>query len=468
MELYQAFVQLGPAEMSRLSALAPLQSDEEREELTVDTERLEIPLDGYLTLQRAGRPLASQGDTTYQLSIGQRGRVESVKFGVTRAEAPQYAERYFSLSGAEVYFSCRFRRRRYRSARGSLLSLDTEHRFFSHLKVNEPLFLAEQSAPTLSGSIHPDDQELLTFIQALESLPLTAKRWMGYYYMKRFYHAPVHNELPGYEYELKLKAKHLNLELDTLPFPLFEVHQSESSRWYCAGRRIGFRGTRASVVRKGPVEVVQGILKREEVKEKALSTWALDRDIEMEMVRRKRQLYLKTPETGRVYTISLDYCLSAVAPKPFLQVEVEYNGRLLDPEVSGSERYAEPAFFLELGERCEARGDLHRAAKFYRFYLQLNADVSTRDELEEKISRFQAESLAAARAAVEAPPAEVDLEIEQAVLDDLNSIKAALIARYGFKESRKTKKKWLKKQYKRWKKAQRLMEEPAPSVERNT
>ena len=317
----------------------------------------------------------------------------------------------------------------------------------------------EVRAEVLAGQ---HQQRLARQLRAQPHLPAVSCYWMSEYHYKRLARWPTHQDLPAYEYEAKLAARHLNVS--ELPevlkghFKIIERYQTESVRWYVKGieveglgrvekGRVGFRGARASLVMKGKKEKLKGgILKRREEKSQGLNTWALSAvaDEAQEMRRIKRQLYICSQRTQRVYALCLDYCFVHNNPTPLLQVELEYNGKLL---IKPSEWALTMSAQLSLAERLidgapkAALRCLERAALLSD---QPRVTAPQRARLAKLNER--AEALMSAPLELSEPEGEVvvDVALEAEVLEEMRALLEALKEEFGFERSSRTKRAWLK------------------------
>jgi len=343
-------------------------------------------------------------------------------------------------------------------------------------------------------------QALREALRALQHLPVVTKYWMAEYHYKRLLRWPTHNDLPGYEYEAKLSVHHLDVY--ALPaelagrFEVIERYQTESVRWYLEGvelpglgrlekGRVGFRGSRASLVSKGKKQkLAGGVLKRTEEKSQGLDTWRLSalEPLALEMRRVKRQIYVLNRHNRRVYAVCLDHCEAEGRREPFIQLEIEYNGLLqIEPEEWGLSFEAQ----WRLARALEARAPraalrcCERAALFARDVSarevgarevsarevgarevsarEVSArEVSAREvsarEVSAREAGAEAEALAALAALAERlraetltppPAAEVDPALELQVVEEMNALSAALQRAYGFTPSEQTKRQWL-------------------------
>jgi hypothetical protein len=97
-------------------------------------------------------------------------------------------------------------------------------------------------------------------------------------------------------------------------------------RRYYDGYRVSFRLARATMARKGDVELIDGVPRRTEEKQKELSAWTLPASL-LEMRRIKKTYLLINPDSQRTYNLCLDLCLSE-SEHEMCQIEIEYIGTL--------------------------------------------------------------------------------------------------------------------------------------------
>lgn len=305
-------------------------------------------------------------------------------------------------------------------------------------------------------------KELTDLLKACSHLPCLTPYWMAEYYFKRLKRLPTHQDLIGYEYEAKLKVDHLNcvhLPQTLLPhFEIIERYQTESVRWYYTNvtfpgmnkmkkARVGFRGTRASLVRKGKKQKLDGgILKRSEEKAFGLNTWELSlASGELKEMRRiKRQLYILSHPTRRVYALCLDYCyVEGPRQPPLLQVELEYNGRLLIHPAEWSlsiEQQLELAEQFQVSHPKVALRCLERTQWLIDHEPDTNQTLKTRyQHLRE---RCTPDVLSAQELSAQEPSAQGVLEAE--VLSEMRILLEALKDEFGYQVTHQTKHEWLK------------------------
>ena len=246
--------------------------------------------------------------------------------GLSLEGAGVLARRRLGLADLGPCFAVRFRRQRLELRGVGHLTLDTEVEYVSLLGPSE-VVIGREPHPRVRLELGRRPRRLHDALVALPRLPPMSKRWMGYFYTKKHIKPPSVNELAGHEYEIRLATDTLEVDLDCLPFPILCAYQTESIRRYYEGYRVGFRLARATRVEKGPVELLGGVERRAEQKEKELSAWDLPAPLH-EMRRFKKTYLLHNPETRRTYNLGLDLC---VAAERMRQIEIEYDGTLGRP-----------------------------------------------------------------------------------------------------------------------------------------
>ena len=321
------------------------------------------------------------------------------------------------------------------------------------------LLLASESEVRVSPTTGLHQAELCELLQNGPSLPSIAEYWMAEYHYKRLMRLPTHQDLVGYEYEAKLSVSHLTL--NNVPkvlserYQVIERYQTESIRWYLENveivdigkvkkARIGFRGARASLVTKGKKHKLEGgILKRREQKKQGLNTWTLDlssQDVK-EMRRIKRQLYLRSKQSHRVYALCLDYCyVEGSVGSPLLQVELEYNGLLL---VEPSRWILTIASQLELAETF-----LHTSPKLALRCIERVEWLMTNTPIDEwEQSKLESlKDMIARQKVVEASDRDAGKlkSLEEEVLSEMRELLHSLKEEWGYEQTHQTKRKWLK------------------------
>ncbi len=316
------------------------------------------------------------------------------------------------------------------------IAVDHDTTYFSMLG-DEPFEVGRELTPRviLRRLDTPEvADEIAKTIESLDTAPCTAKKWMGFHYLKSCYELPRRDELAGYEYELKLDVESLLFDLGLLPFPVLEVHQSDSLRRYYQDYRACLRGDSAHLVEKGPVVSIGGVLKREEVKRRGLSAWELP-EAHMVMRRYKREVSILNPDTGRVYTLSLHHC---DAGETFQQVEIEYDGRLVPGAVTEMARFRadhKAERFLRLAAKADAVGWGEVGNTLRTRYLDLAGDAGDKAVVKSSMSKS---------GDGDAPVG--DPRVEEEVVEDMLLLRNALL-RQGLRPSRITKRKWLRRVY---------------------
>ena len=356
---------------------------------------------------------------------------------LTLEEATACAREYLSEPFLTPIFSVTFERHELLDE-GLTLTIDHDMRYKT-LLAEEPLEVGREAEHrvTLTALNAHSTERAEALIGRVESLPCTRKKWIGFYWVKSLYEVPRHDELSGFEYEVKLDADHLNIDFSRLPFPTLEVFQSDSRRLYYNDHRACQRGAQAHIVEKGPVEPIKGILKRPESKEHGFSAWSLDEPL-MEMHRYKREVNVFNPDSGRVYTLSLHYCVAQGGV--FHQLEIEYDGRLVSGVVEQMARFRRrhnPKFLYKIARKADQMG-----------WTALGSDIRTRatrvegaQGLSPSSDHPSASQLEDALSSPQAPQSRA--RIERYVVRDMRLLRKALIGQ-GFRASKLTKRKWLK------------------------
>jgi hypothetical protein len=299
---------------------------------------------------------------TLYLATRARDRVPGHGETVDLETATTVLRRAFARHKLAPYLGVRFRRLRFGVPGAGTITIDhdVEHlSFVSEAAENgAAVRLGEEGHPRVHIDFYKrPDKAVLAALDAVPRLPHMSKRWMGYFFTERNYKQAMKrvNELPGYEYEIKLDAEHLDIDVNCLPFPIHRVYQSQCVRRYYDGYRVSFRLARATMARKGDVELIDGVPRRTEQKQKELSAWTLPASL-LEMRRIKKTYLLINPHSQRTYNLCLDLCLSE-SDQEMCQIEIEYIGTLSPTPTLGS-REAEKAVttdMLQIRDRLMAR-----------------------------------------------------------------------------------------------------------------
>lgn len=413
---------------------------------------------GILKIERISQP----SEHHHQVRFGDCPRLIAARFDVDATHLkPRMMWRRATLTW-RVILSHKDSARMSGVQREARLRIDAETSYYD---VETGLMLAcepEVRAWALEGS---NQQALQRLLLSRAHLPAVSAYWMSEYHYKRLWRLPTHQDLTGYEYEAKLSVAHLNF--DELPsttseaYEIIERYQTESVRWYIKNvkltgigkvkkGRVGFRGARASLVSKGKKEkLAGGILKRTEEKSQGLNTWELNQVAReaKEMRRIKRQLYVRSKSSQRVYALCLDYCyVEGSTRTPLLQIELEYNGLLLITPAEWALTFERQ---LELAERFASSSPkvAQRSAERASWLLQ-------REEVTpEALARYEAlTDTLRARLLDEREEPEVatpnDPEIEREVLSEMRALLDALRGAHGYRATSKTKREWLKEELK--------------------
>ena len=444
-------------------------------ELSWNSDQLTLPLNAIVTFSyeeddREGDDLHPPAPTqTGTLTVERLSQVKEAHHNVTFSACPELIAARFDVDVSALKPRMLWRRRSllwrvtlpHKDSLGmsgplreARLRVDAETSYYD---VETGLLLAYETEVRARALEGVNQAGLTHQLTHRPHLPSVSAYWMSEYHYKRLRRLPTHQDLTGYEYEAKLSVDHL--DLDELPgelserYEIIERYQTESVRWYIRNAklsgigkvkkgRVGFRGPRASLVSKGKKQKLEGgILKRSEEKSQGLNTWELSqvaRDAK-EMRRIKRQLYIRSHQTKRVYALCLDYCyVEASTRAPLLQVELEYNGQLLLESGDWALTFERQ---LELAERFltsspkVAQRSLERAS-----WLQ---PPTLSEELQARLEQVQT-SLESAMAEQGVEESEGPPEVEAEVLSEMRELLRSLRRGYGFKETSKTKREWLR------------------------
>jgi hypothetical protein len=281
----------------------------------------------------AGSPPPANARYELYLAPRARDRVPGHGENVDLTTATTILRRAFARPQLAPYLGVRFRRLRFGVPGAGTVTVDHDVDHLSFLPEananGEPIRLGNEGHPRVHVSFYRrPDKAVLEALDGVPRLPHMSKRWMGYFFTERFFKQSMKrvNELPGYEYEIKLDADHLDIDVSCLPFPIHKVWQSQCVRRYYDGYRVSFRLARATMARKGEVELIDGVPRRTEQKQKELSAWTLPSSL-LEMRRIKKTYLLINPESQRTYNLCLDLCLSPSEDEMY-QIEIEYIGSL--------------------------------------------------------------------------------------------------------------------------------------------
>lgn len=351
------------------------------------------------------------------------------------AEIPSVAGRRTKLDRLMPMFGVRFERVRHEVS-GVRIDVDLDVTYFS-LIGDEPMEVGREAIPRITARTAgkpKQDKRLEEALGAVTQSPYTAKKWMGFHFLKSCYELPRHDDLAGFEYELKLDVDSLDIDAGRLPFPILEVHQSDSLRRYYSDYRACVRGESAHTVEKGPVTSIGGILRRRESKKRGLDPWKLPPP-RMVMHRYKREINVFNPDSGRVYTLSLHHCES---DHVFQQLEIEYDGRVVPGAVGAMARFRldhDPRHFLDMAARADAMSWGYLGDQLRERYLRFSTDRTEAEVVRASMTQHQLE-----------PSDPPDPKVEAEVVDDMRLLRKALV-RHGFRPSRQTKRKWLRTVY---------------------
>jgi hypothetical protein len=181
------------------------------------------------------------------------------------------------------------------------------------------------------------------------------------------------------------------------------------------------------------------VLKRTEAKVPDVDPWEVGAP-RMEMRRYKRKVNVLNPATMRVYTVSLHLCESSVTPRDadesLLQVEIEYEGTMLPhmaKRMAEIEATGDLFLLFALAEESSADGHHDVALQLLGRIPALTDDPALRTRARALIDQVQPRA-----------PREVQAETEAQVVDDIAFLRRHLEARYAYRNTRLTKRKWLK------------------------
>lgn len=404
------------------------------EHVYLDTGYPSLHYTGFVRGRRIANPEAEPFDPEGSWALEHRlSASEPLVRHPGRARLEDIDERVASamdLTGLVPCFGVRFRRERY-EVDGLRFDVDHDVTWYSLLGP-VPFRVGQESVPRVTARVIGKDKHgprLAALLEGIPSGPYTTKKWMGFHFVKCAYELPRRDELPGWEYELKLDVDALDVDIGRLPFPVIEVHQSDSLRHYYRSYRASVRGEQAHIVEKGPVEDLGGVLKRPERKLHGMRPWDMP-DPRMVMRRYKREINVLNPDTGRVYTLSLHHC---DAGPTLQQLEIEYDGRLVPGAVTEMARF---------------RAD-HDTRRLLTMAAQADDMGWTEvgDSLRERWRRLtpDAGDVLPARHHGELPPG--DAQVEAAVVEDMRLLRSWLMRSHGFRVSRLTKRKWLRAVY---------------------
>jgi len=412
------------------------------EHIYLDHAHPQLPLDGFLRMRRAVLAESALFDDLPDWSLEYRpdgnSPLQTLAENVHQSDVPELVSEH-GCPGVSPRFGVRFERRRY-IQNAVVIDVDTNVTYFA---MRDRVYrIAREHAPrvTIRMLVPGLEEEVAERLSDLPALPYSTKCMMGYSALEQAFRIPKYNELPGYEFEAKLAADHLDIDHGGLPFPVLEVVQSDSIRMYFKGHRVNVRAGTARTIIKGAVEELPGrVLKRTEAKVPDVDPWEVGLP-RMEMRRYKRKVNVLNPASMRVYTISLHLCESSVTPRDsdasLMQVEIEYEGTM-------------PADMTRTMAELEATGDLDI------LFEQAKRSVEEgRDDIAiQLLGRVPALTDSSAdRARAQAildrvkPPrsGRLDRKAEAEVVADIAFLRKHLKARYAYSNTRLTKRKWLK------------------------
>jgi hypothetical protein len=291
------------------------------------------------------------GDARYTVDVPKRMRSALVRDeAMSLGAAADAARRAFERDGLGPYCAAQWKRQHYKLADVGTLVLDTDVTYYG---VVDGAFVEAgvEHHPRVALRLNEKPgRRLSAALTMLPRLPHSTKRWMGYFRMRKLVKPKRVNELPGYEYEVKLDLRGAAPEIDAscLPMPVHRVYQTESTRYYYEGHRVQFRAfrtERATLVRKGEVEMVDGVPRRSEEKQRGLSPWELQRP-RYALRRIKKTYLLLHPETERMYNLCLEVCRTD--GDEMTQIEIEYRGRVSMPATPQKRETIERAVLADM------------------------------------------------------------------------------------------------------------------------
>ena len=181
------------------------------------------------------------------------------------------------------------------------------------------------------------------------------------------------------------------------------------------------------------------MLKRTEAKVPDVDPWEVGAP-RMEMRRYKRKVNVLNPATMRVYTVSLHLCESSVTPRDadasLLQVEIEYEGTMLPHmarRMAELEATGDLDILFELADQSSRAGHHEVALQLLGRIPALTDDPTLRKRARKRIDRIEPRTVR---------PAKTDAEAE--VVADIAFLRQHLEDRYAYRNTRLTKRKWLK------------------------
>ena len=419
-----------------------------QEHVYFDTAHPSLPFGGFVRARRSMEQAQSAPfprEATYRIELCDGRRAPRVLRDRARIdEVPALVRDRFGAERLAPRFGVRFKRRHF-GLKGLDLDVDRDVTYYSLL--GTPLLIGGEESPRICarlGRQGRDVRRLGAWVNSLPIAPFTTKKWMGYHFFKQCYEFPRYDELPGFEYELKLSVDRIEIDLGRIPFPVLEVHQSDSLRGYYESFRACIRGDRAHAVEKGPVTEVRGVLKRPERKTFGLVPWELPSPM-MLMRRYKREVNVFNPDTLRVYTLSIHHC---DAGRTMQQLEIEYDGVLLPGATAEMARFGvdqDPSHFLQMAHRADSMGWGSMVSGLMDRHRRLVSWNSSNPPIKALPESTELDRRLALRASPNIGVSKVDPAVEQAVIEDMLLLRDALIRSYGFRQTTKSKRKWLTK-----------------------
>ena len=159
------------------------------------------------------------GDSGFDLQYrhDDSGEIIELATNVLAEEIPSLVEEKLDLSGVRPLLESDSSEPP--RIEGYQLDIDVDVTYFS-LMTAEPLEVGRELTPRIiirEESAGSGDSDLTELFRDVDTSPCTAKKWMGFYYLKNCYELPRVDELAGYEYEVKLDTETLEFDVNRLP-----------------------------------------------------------------------------------------------------------------------------------------------------------------------------------------------------------------------------------------------------------
>lgn len=412
------------------------------EHIYLDQAHPQLALDGFLRMRRAvlatGEPFDIDAPWSLELRPDGSSPLQTLAESVDLAESISLGHKH-GQPGVSPRFGVRFERRRY--IHDSLvIDIDTNVTYFAIRRTVYRIAREDAARVTIRMLLPGQEAAVAEQLSGLSALPYSTKCMMGYSALEQAFRIPKYNELPGYEFEAKLEADHLDIDHGGLPFPVLEVVQSDSIRMYFKGHRVNTRAGTARTIIKGTVKELPGkVLKRTEAKVPDVDPWEVGAP-RMEMRRYKRKVNVLNPDSMRVYTVSLHLCESSVTPRDadasLLQVEIEYEGTMLPHmarRMAELEATGDLDILFDLADQSSSDDHHDVALQLLGRIPALTDDPTLRARARARIDQIEPRTLR---------PAKTEAEAE--VVADIAFLRQHLEDRYAYRNTRLTKRKWLK------------------------